>query len=248
MMAFSNEFGTSYFGGEREPLLQLHAIVAEVKFKNLIPERTFYKTQYRSRGKTMQLVLKEDSIVEMEAITDGQLIKIVGWVRREVSAARKMNDDNGEVPIRNEDTNEVLNLLCNANPPNPCAHSNAVSQPFSVNLHPIYKGNNPDKPVFELSRNDKDRSLNLFQLIIQLEFIDGSQSEKFVSPAFRLQTKPGIKQAPSPPRPKRPRSNSSSPDTVISVRNGVTDGSFENREGNITFNCSLPSARRKLNY
>ena len=75
----------------------------------------------------MQLVLKEDSIVEMEAITDGQLIKIVGWVRREVSAARKMNDDNGEVPIRNEDTNEVLNLLCNANPPTPCAHRNAVS-------------------------------------------------------------------------------------------------------------------------
>ena len=52
----------------------------------------------------MLLVCKEDSIIEMEAITDGQLKKIVGWVKREESAARKINDDNGEVPIQNEDT------------------------------------------------------------------------------------------------------------------------------------------------
>ena len=41
-----------------------------------------------------------------------------------------------------------------------------------MDLHEIYEGNIPGKPVFELSRADKERKLNLFQLVIQLEFID----------------------------------------------------------------------------
>ena len=81
------------------------------------------------------MVCKEDSIIEMEAITDGQLKKIVGWVKREESAARKINDDNGEVPIQNEDTNEVLNLLSNTNKPTPCGHGNVVIVSLICKMH-----------------------------------------------------------------------------------------------------------------
>jgi hypothetical protein len=57
-----------------------------------------------------------------------------------------------------------------------------------VDLHEIYAGNIPGEPVFLLSTSDNDRKLNLFQLIIQLEFIDHSKSQKFESPIFNLQT------------------------------------------------------------
>ncbi len=58
-----------------------------------------------------------------------------------------------------------------------------------MDLHEIYEGNIPGKPVFQLSRTDKERKLNLFQLVIQLEFIDGSKSQKFDSPIFNLRTR-----------------------------------------------------------
>ena len=57
-----------------------------------------------------------------------------------------------------------------------------------MDLHEIYEGNIPEKPVFYLSKSDKDRKRNLFQLIIQLEFIDCSESQKFESPIFNLRT------------------------------------------------------------
>ena len=65
-----------------------------------------------------------------------------------------------------------------------------------MDLHEIYEGNSPGKPVFELSKSDKEHKLNMFQLVIQLRFIDGSLSKKFLSPAFNLrslETKPGPK-------------------------------------------------------
>ena len=57
-----------------------------------------------------------------------------------------------------------------------------------MDLHEIYQGNIPGKPVFELARANKERKLNLFQLVIQLEFVDGSKSKKFDSPIFNLST------------------------------------------------------------
>ena len=67
-----------------------------------------------------------------------------------------------------------------------------LQQPFSVDLHKIYEGNDvegiPGRPVFELSRSDRERKLNIFHLVVQLEFIDGSFSQKFTSPAFNLRT------------------------------------------------------------
>ena len=57
-----------------------------------------------------------------------------------------------------------------------------------MDLHEIYQGNILGKPVFKLSRSDKETTLNLFQLVIQLEFIDGSRSQKFDSPIFNLRT------------------------------------------------------------
>jgi hypothetical protein len=66
-----------------------------------------------------------------------------------------------------------------------------------VNLHEIYKGNDVEgilgRPVFELSRSDKDRKVNIFQLVIQLEFVDGSFSQKFTSPVFNLRTLESVK-------------------------------------------------------
>ena len=40
-----------------------------------------------------------------------QLYRIHGWVKREDTAAARMKDPNGEVPIRNEETGERLNLI-----------------------------------------------------------------------------------------------------------------------------------------
>ena len=57
-----------------------------------------------------------------------------------------------------------------------------------MNLHDIYKGNPGAGPVFELHKSDPDRKINVFQLIIQLEFIDKSRSQKFPSPSFNLRT------------------------------------------------------------
>ncbi len=57
-----------------------------------------------------------------------------------------------------------------------------------MDLHEIYEGNIPGQPVFKLAKGDKERKLNLFQLVIQLEFIDGSKSQKFDSPIFNLRT------------------------------------------------------------
>jgi hypothetical protein len=57
-----------------------------------------------------------------------------------------------------------------------------------VDLHEIYNGNVVGKPVFQLSKSDKERKRNIFQLTIQMEFIDGSLSQKFTSPAFNLRT------------------------------------------------------------
>ena len=48
----------------------------------------------------------------MEARTiNCQLYRIRGWVKREERAAERVKDVNGEVPIRNKETGEILNLI-----------------------------------------------------------------------------------------------------------------------------------------
>ncbi len=64
----------------------------------------------------------------MEARTSScQLYKIYGWVRREKKAAQKLNDENGDVPIKNEETGEVLNLIKDTDKPTPIPHGILVS-------------------------------------------------------------------------------------------------------------------------
>ncbi|XP_028410770.1 uncharacterized protein LOC114533451 [Dendronephthya gigantea] len=135
----------------------------------------------------------------MEAITiNCQLYKIYGWVKREETAAIKLKDNNGEVPLRNEYTGEILNLIKDSDTPTPI--KNGFVQPFSVDLHEIYEGRCPDSPpVFKLSKSDKQRNLNVFQLVVQLEFIDGSRSQKFTSPKFNLRTLTETETNPMPP-------------------------------------------------
>ena len=87
---------------------------AQVEFKNLHPGKIFYKDQYRRKGcipESRQLVMKNQGLINMEARTSAQLYKIYGWVKREKSAASKMPDNNGEVPLTNEHTGEMLNLI-----------------------------------------------------------------------------------------------------------------------------------------
>ena len=75
----------------------------------------------------------------MEARTiNCQLYKIYGWVRREKRAAQKMNDENGDVPIRNEDTGEViLNLIKDTDKPTPIPHGILVSANTILNTEYI---------------------------------------------------------------------------------------------------------------
>ena len=64
----------------------------------------------------------------MKAITcNCQLYKIYGWVKREETAAKKMNDENGEVPLRNEYTGEILNLIKDTDTPTPIRNGFVVS-------------------------------------------------------------------------------------------------------------------------
>ena len=64
----------------------------------------------------------------MEARTiNCQLYKIYGWVRREKTAARKMNDENGDVLIKDEDTGQGLNLIRDTDKPTPIQNGILVS-------------------------------------------------------------------------------------------------------------------------
>ena len=98
-----------------------------MQFKDLYPYKVFYKKQYRKKNKpelSRQLVVKDEKRwINMEARTiNCQLYKIYGWVRREKKAAQKYNDENGDVPIRNEDTGEILNLIKDTDKPTPIPH------------------------------------------------------------------------------------------------------------------------------
>ncbi|XP_028414367.1 uncharacterized protein LOC114537522 isoform X1 [Dendronephthya gigantea] len=162
-------------------------VSAEVKFLDLYDGKVFYTKGYRIGKRVRRLVVKDEARwIKMQAITiNCQLYKIYGWVKREGLAAVKLRDDNGEVPLRNEYTGEILNLIKDTDTPTPI--KNGFVQPFSVDLHEIYEGRCPDSPpVFKLSRSDQQRNLNVFQLVVQLEFIDGSRSQKFTSPKFNL--------------------------------------------------------------
>ena len=103
---------------------------AEVKFKDLTPLRIFYKKFYRRKNRTSgALVVKDEKRwIKMEARTSNcQLYKIYGWVRRDKRAAQEMNDENGDVPIRNEDTGEIVNLIKDFDKPTPIPHGILVS-------------------------------------------------------------------------------------------------------------------------
>ncbi|XP_028414368.1 uncharacterized protein LOC114537522 isoform X2 [Dendronephthya gigantea] len=163
-------------------------VSAEVKFLDLYDSKVFYKKQYRKNNRSRQLVVNDEARwIKMQATINCQLYKIYGWIKREETAAIKLKDNNGEVPLRNEYTGEILNLITlDTDTPTPI--KNGFVQPFSVDLHQIYEGKCPDSPpVFKLSRSDQRRNLNVFQLVVQLEFIDGSRSQKFTSPKFNLQ-------------------------------------------------------------
>ena len=108
---------------------------ADVTFKNLYPYKVFYKRQYRKNGKGMFLIVYDNNRwINMEAMTiNCQLYMIKGWVRREKTAALLMKDENGDVPIRNEDTGEVLNLIKKTDVPTPIENGFLVSEYFYIN-------------------------------------------------------------------------------------------------------------------
>lgn len=64
----------------------------------------------------------------MEARTiNCQLYRIHGWVKREDMAAAREKDPNGEVPIRNEETGEILNLIKDTDASTPISSGFLVS-------------------------------------------------------------------------------------------------------------------------
>ena len=105
---------------------------ADVTFKDLYPNKIFYKKAYRRNHKSKVLVVNDDNRwIKMEARTIScQLFMIKGWVRREKTAALIMKDDNGDVPIKNEDTGEVLNLIKETDVPTPIENGFLVSNSF----------------------------------------------------------------------------------------------------------------------
>ena len=107
---------------------------ADVTFKDLYPNKIFYKKQYRKNHVTKQLVVNDDKRwINMEAKTiNCQLYMIKGWVRREKSAAAIMKDENGDVPIKNEVTGEVLNLIKETDVPTPIENGFLVSDCFYI--------------------------------------------------------------------------------------------------------------------
>ena len=85
--------------------------------------KVFYKRQYgieNTTGQTREKVAKDENRwISMEARTSNcQLYKIY---------AQQMNDENGDVSIRNEDTGEILNLIKDTDKPTPIPHGILVS-------------------------------------------------------------------------------------------------------------------------
>lgn len=169
---------------------------AEVEFLDLEPGKVFYKKQCRKHKLARQVVT--NGVVHMRAkFGPDQLLRIRGWIRREPKAAELFHDENGEVLICGADERE-LNLIKNEDVLS-IIEDRYIVQPFSVDLGEIYKG--PQQPVFNLAKSDPEKTRNLFQLIIQLVFINGQSSKKFYSPIFRCCT-----------QPKRPHSPESLPE------------------------------------
>ena len=113
-----------------------------MKFKDLYPGKIFFKTQYRYNNVSKQLVVNDENRwINMEATTiNCQLYRIYGWVKREQTAALKKKDKNGEVPIRNEDTGEILNLIKDKDTPTPIHNGFLVSAAAACKRKPPKTG------------------------------------------------------------------------------------------------------------
>jgi hypothetical protein len=103
---------------------------ADVTFKDLHPYKVFYKKQYRKNHVTRQLVVNDEKRwINMEARTiNCQLYRIKGWVRRERKAAARLDDKNGDVPIKN---GEEFNLIKETDIPTPIQDGFLVSDHFA---------------------------------------------------------------------------------------------------------------------
>ena len=83
---------------------------ANVEFLNLSENQFFEKVQSRKGGKAKQVV--DNGLIKMKA-TYGpdDLLRVQGWVRREENAAQLCGDNNDAVPLRDEVTGQILNLV-----------------------------------------------------------------------------------------------------------------------------------------
>ncbi|XP_028407014.1 uncharacterized protein LOC114529408 [Dendronephthya gigantea] len=134
-------------------------------------KEVYEKVQSRAGGGSHQRVSSGE--INIRAISDGQLCGMDVFVERMPEAAALCGDMNGRIPLEVNYEDYFKN-----------------QQLFSVDLDSVY--NTPDgTPVYKLATVDAERR-NLFNLIVFLKFIDGTESGPFMSKPFLLRSrKPG---------------------------------------------------------
>ncbi|CAB4006422.1 Hypothetical predicted protein [Paramuricea clavata] len=131
----------------------------------------YEKVQSRAGGGSHQRVAS--GLINIKATSEGQLCGMNVFVQRMPEAAALCGDVNGRIPLEVNHEDYFKN-----------------QQLFSVDLDSVY--NTPNgTPVYKLATVDAERR-NLFQLIVSLKLIDGTESGPFMSKPFLIRSrKPG---------------------------------------------------------
>ncbi|XP_046864271.1 uncharacterized protein LOC124458263 [Xenia sp. Carnegie-2017] len=140
-----------------------------VEFPDL--KEIYEKVQSRAGGGSHQRVAC--GTINIKATSEGQLCGMNVFVQRMPEAAALCGDVNGRIPLEVNHEDYFQN-----------------QQHYSVDLDSVYTtpGGNP---VYKLATVNAEKR-NLFQLVVILKFIDGSDSETFFSEPFLIRSrKPG---------------------------------------------------------
>lgn len=133
----------------------------------------YQKTQSRANRQSRQRV--ENGKIKIRVYTAGpQVQSIEVYVERTPDAAVLVGDRCGRVSLKSQPGKYL-----------PHQHF------FTVDLDSIYES--PTKhgvPVYKLSTVDSQRR-NKFRLVVIVILIDDTRSKEFISPSFRLRSKPG---------------------------------------------------------
>ena len=131
----------------------------------------YEKVQSRAGGGSHQRV--SSGLINIRTTSEGQLCGVNVFVQRVPEAAELCGDSNGRIALEVNHEDYFKN-----------------QQIFSIDLDSVYDTPN-GTPVYKLATVDAERR-NLFQLVVFLKFIDGTESEAFTSKPFLMRSrKPG---------------------------------------------------------